>query len=259
MFQIVQKQLRAKRSGEAQPLGTKTEPEAANEKEMQSMGSTYKEYPPLDRTRLRQGYHLCLENARSLMNDALRLKEAGSLRPAYLIVLLAVEELRKAVQLHEAGRSKVQNWEAWWERYVNHPGEQGSRSPETGGSEELLCVGFDRKDEQFVPPREDQDRELLTLFDKKAAHAEGIIKALPSYAFERYEFQELAQQAPGVAALYASIKEILSQDPAINERKLLTSLALDLDMSPDDFAAGFEQWRGVTTKARAYVELLRGS
>ena len=141
-------------------------------------------------------------------------------------------------------------------------------SPETGGveeagerlargSEELLCVDFDRKDETFVLPREDHDSELLKLFEKEAAHAEGIIKALPSYAFERWEFQELAQQAPGVAALYAGIKEILSQEPAISERKLLTTVALDMDMSPDDFAAGFEQWREVTTKARAYVDFLR--
>jgi hypothetical protein len=269
VFQQVQKQLRTKRSGEAQPLVTKTEPDAAKEKEVPSMGSKYKEYPPLDRTRLRQGYHLCLENARGLMNEATRLKEVGSLRPAYLIVLLAVDELRKAVQLYEAGRTAVQNWEAWWGRYFKHPNGQGSLSPETGGVEEagerlargseaLLCVDFDRKDERFVPPRQDQDSELLKLFEKEAAHAEGIIKGLPSYAFERWEFQELAQQAPGVAALYAGINERLSQEPAISERKLLTTVALDLDMSPDDFAAGFERWREVTTKARAYVGLLQG-
>ena len=269
VFQQVQKQLRAKRSGEAQPLVTKTEPDAAKEKEIHSMGSKYKEYPPLDRTRLRQGYHLCLENARSLINDATKLREAGNLRPAYLILLLAVEELRKAMQLYEAGRSEVQNWEAWWGRYFSHPKEQGSMSPETGGveqagerlprgSEELLCVDFDRKDEKFVPPREDQDSELLKLFEKEAAHAEGIIKALPSYAFERWEFQELAQQAPGVAALYVGINERLSQEPAISERKLLSTVALDLDMSPDDFAAGFERWREGTTKARAYVDRLGG-
>ena len=261
-FKLVQKQLRVKRSGEAQPLVTKAKPDAAKEKEVQSMGSKYKEYPPLDRTQLRQGYHLCLENARGLMNDATKLKEAGSLRPAYLIVLLAVEELRKATQLYEAGRSEVRNWEAWWGRYFNHP-----MSPETGGAdeagersargtEELLCVDFDRKDGKFVPPREDQDSELLKLFEKEAAHAEGSIKALPAYAFERWEFQELAQQAPGVAALYAGIKEILSQAPTISEKKLLTTVALDLDMSPDDFAAGFERWREVTTKARVYVDRL---
>jgi hypothetical protein len=269
VLQHLQRQLTAQRSGGAQLPVTKIELDAAKEKEIDSPGGKYREYPSLDRTRLRNGYQLCLRNASGLMNDATMLKEAGSLRTAYVVLLLAVEELRNAMQLYEAGCSEVQNWEEWWGRYFNHPKEQGSTSLETGeveeaderlsrDREELLYVDFDRKDEKFLPPREGQDSELLRLFEKEALYAEGILKALPPYAFERWEFQELAQQSPGVAApaLYARIEEILSEEPAASERELLTAVALDLDMSPDDFAAGFEQWGRVSPKARTYMALL---
>ena len=270
VLQQLQRELTAQRSRGARLSVTKAESDAAKGKEIDSIGSTYKEYPRLDRTQLRHGYQLCLGNASNLIDDATTLREAGSLRTAYLILLLAVEELRNAMQLYEAGSSGVQDWEEWWDHYFNHPGEKESTSREAGGVEEagersagdregLLYVDFDRKNEKFVPPREDEDSELLKLFEKEAAYAEGILKALPSYAFERWEFQELAQQFPQFAApaLYARIEEILSQEPAVSERELLTTVALDLGMSPDDFAAGFEQWGKVSPLVRTYTALLR--
>ena len=103
VLQQLQRQMTAKRFDGARPSVTRTEPDGAMEKEVQSTGGKYREYPPLDRTRLRQGYQLCLGNASALLMDATRLREAGSLRTAYLILLLAVEELRNAMQLYEAG------------------------------------------------------------------------------------------------------------------------------------------------------------
>ena len=122
-------------------------------------------------------------------------------------------------------------------------------------------MNFDEKQKKFIAPPEDEDSELLEFVGKEAAYAEEVLKALPPHAFERWEFQELAQQFPEFAApaLYAGIEEILSQEPAASERELLTTVALDLDLgvSPDDFAAGFEQWKKATPKARIYVDLLR--
>src|SRR5512136_763472 len=124
VLQQLQRQMTGERSGEGRLPVTKIEPDSATEEELHSTGSEYREYPPLDRTRLRQGYQLCLGNARALLMDATRLREAGSLRTAHLILRLAVEELRNAMQLYEAGCSEVQNWEEWWGRYFNHPTEQ---------------------------------------------------------------------------------------------------------------------------------------
>ena len=231
------------------------------------MGSQYEEYPGLDRTRLRDGYKMCVGNAIRLMNDAVLLKQAGRIRSAYLILHLAVNELGNATRLYEAGRSGVQNWEEWWSRYLVHQTEgEPFDNPEGGeaGQEldrvrrELMYVGFDRKDTAFLAPREDGDGELLKLYDEEAAYAEGVLKALPPYAFERLEFKETVQQSPEMAAaiLYARIDEITSEEPTINQRDLLTAVADDMGMSPDEAATGFEQWKRVAPKARAYLDLL---
>jgi hypothetical protein len=271
VLEHLQRQLSAQRSGGKVQLPVKQiELDAAREKKIHRLGSKYREYPSLDRTQLRNGYQLCLGNATGLMNDATMMREAGSLRTAYLILLLAVEELRNATQLYEAGCSEVQDWEEWWGRYFKHPKEQ-STPLETGGekeaderlsrgSEELLYVDFDRKDEKFIPPREGQDSELLKLVEKETAYAEGILKALAPHAFERWEFEELAQQSPEIApsVLYARIEELVSQEPTVSERDFLTAIARDLGKSPDDFAAGFERWKEVAPKARVYLDLLRG-
>ena len=226
-----------------------------------------KEYPEMDKTLLRDGYKKCVGNAIRLMNDAALLREAGRFRSAYLILHLAVNELGHATRLLEAGRSEVQNWEEWWSRYfAQQPEEQSFDNQEAGEAEqkfdrvrrELMYVGFDRKDKAFLAPREDGDGELLQLFNEEAAYAESILKALPSYAFERLEFEEMVQQSPEMAVpmLYALIEEVMSEEPTINERDLLTAVAADMSMSPDDLATGFEQWKKVAPKARAYLNLL---
>jgi hypothetical protein len=252
------------------PLGTKTELDTAREKEVCPMDGEYSKYPQLEMPQLRDGYKMCIGNASRLLNDAAMLKEAGRLRTACLIVFLAVEELGKAMQLYEAGRSGVRDWGEWWSRYFGHPKVQESTSPEIPGTEEagerfarireeLVYVDFDKNNKRFVSPREDQDGELLELFEKEAADAESVLKALPSHAFERWEFEEMVRQSPEIApsVLYARIEEILQQEPNVSETDLLTAIAGDLGMSPDDFVAGFERWKKVAPKARAYMDLLR--
>lgn len=252
---------RAVSSHEWHPL-TKTEPHTGTEKEVRPMGSEYREYPPVDRTQLQDGYQKCLANAGRLMNDAVMLREAGRLRTAYLVLFLAVEELVKAMQVYEAGRSGVQNWKEWWSRYFSHPRKQemegaGERFAQV--REGLAYVDFDEKDARFLAPRDDDDTELLKLFEQEAAFAEGMVKALPSYAFERWEFQEMLQQSPEIAApvLYTRIVEIVSQDPTLKQNDLLMAVAQDLGMSPDDFATGFERWKKLSRTARKYMDLLQ--
>jgi tetratricopeptide (TPR) repeat protein len=263
-LQASRREMDARRSGSAPLSVTNTE------EEVRPMSSADSEHPPLDRAALRDGYNLCVGNATRLVSDARVLIDAGRYRSAHLILLLALEELGSAVQLYEAGRAGVQDWEAWWHRYSSHPKDLEStplgipRMEEanerfTQVYEELLYVEFDKNDGRFKAPRLDEDSELRELLDKEAAYAEEVLKALPPHAFERWEFQELAQRSPGVApsVLYARIEEILFQEPAVSERNLLTAVALDLGRSPDDFAAGFGLWKEVAPKARVYLDLLR--
>ena len=98
------------------------------EKETRPIRSEYGVYPPLDKTRLRDGYKLCVENARRFITDAKALAEAGRYHSAHRILPLALEELGSALQLYEAGRSGVQDWEAWWRRYFSHPKDMESAS-----------------------------------------------------------------------------------------------------------------------------------
>lgn len=239
----LQKQLEAKRSGEARPPVTKTEPDTAKEEEIHSMDNTYSDYPPLDRQGLRDGYKMSVGNARRLISDARTLIDVGRYRSAHLILLLAMEELGSAIQLYESGRSGVQDWGAWWRRYFSHPKELESRSLGIAKRveanerlarvrEDLVYVDFDKNDGRFKAPPEDEDRELLELFEKEAAYAEDVLKALPPHAFERWEFEDVVRQFPDIA--------------------------WDLGRPPDDFVAGFERWKEVAPKARVYVELLRG-
>jgi AbiV family abortive infection protein len=233
------------------------------------MGGEYSEYSSLDRTELRDGYKMSIGNARRLVSDARALMDAGRYRSAHLILLLALEELGSAVQLHEAGRSGVQDWEAWWGRYFSDPKELESTSLGIARREEankrfiredLAYVNFGKKQQKFIAPPEDKDSELLEFVEKEAAYAEEVLKALPPHAFELWEFEEVVQQSPEIApssVLYARIEELVSQDPTVSERDLLRAIAWDLGRSPDDFVAGFEQWKKVAPKARVYVDLLR--
>ena len=269
-LQRLMKEMEGQRSSPGGFPATKTSSDAAAEKEARPMGSEYGEYPPLDMPGLRDGYKMCVGNARRLIDDARTLRDAGRFRTAYLVLVLAMEELGDAVQLYEAGRSGVQDWEEWWGCYFSHPKAHGSASIEIPGMEkvgerftriddDLVYVDFDKNNKRFMSPREDGDRELLELFEKEAAYAENVLKALPSHAFERWEFEEMVRQSPDIApsVLYARIEEILQQEPTVSERDLLTSIARDLGMPPDDFGAGFERWKKLSPKARAHMDLLR--
>lgn len=221
------------------------------------MGNHYEEYPGLDRTRLRDGYKRCIENAGRLMNDATLLKEASRLRSACFILHQAVIELGNAMRLYEAGRSEVQNWGAWWDSYFAHHAEAGEASDLV--RPEFVHVGFDREDETFRAPREDEDGELLELFDKEAAYAESMLEVLPSYGFELLDLRETVQQSPELAlpALYVWIEEITAAESDINESDLLTAAAKDMGMSPEDAATGFGKWKEVAPKLRVHLDLLQ--
>ena len=134
------------------------------------MGTEYGEYPPLDMSGLRNGYKMCVGNARRLIDDARTLGDAGRFRTAYLVLVLAMEELGDAVQLYEAGRSGVQDWEEWWGCYFSHPKAHGSASIEIPGMEkvgerltriddDLVYVDFDKNNKRFMSPRDLPDRD----------------------------------------------------------------------------------------------------
>ena len=118
---------------------------------------------------------------------------------------------------------------------------------------------FDKKRGRFTAPIDDEDPELVAYFEKEAAYAETVLKALPSHAFERLEYELIMQQSPKLApsVLYACIAELVSQEPTISEKDLLTAIARDLSMSKDVFAAGFERWKEIFPKARPYIDLVR--
>ena len=124
---------------------------------------------------------------------------------------------------------------------------------------EIAHVTFDKKQRRFTAPIDDEDPALVAFFQKEAAYVETVLKALPSHAFERLEYELLIQQSPKLApvVLYASIEELVSQEPTVNEKDLVTAIARDLSMSKDVFAAGFERWKEAFPKARAYVDLVR--
>ncbi len=229
----------------------------------------YGTYPPLDRSALRNGYKLCIENAERLLTDARALAEAGRYRSAHRILLLVVEELGTALQLYEAARSGVSDWEGWWRRFASGSKDLQSASlgiekrEEPGAPAfvpaEMAHVNFDKKQKKFTAPIDDEDPELVGYFEKELAYTEHVLKVLPSHAFERWEYELTIQQSPEFAplVLYARIEELVSQDPAVKEKDLLTAIARDLGRSKDVFAAGFERWKDISPKARAYVDLMR--
>jgi AbiV family abortive infection protein len=223
------------------------------------MDSHYKEYPGLDRTRLRDGYKRCIENAVRLMNDATLLREAGRLRSACFILHQSVIELGNAKRLYEAGRSEVQNWGEWWDSYFAHRTAAGEGEASDLIRPDLVHVGFDKEGETFRAPGEDEDTELLELFDKEAAYADSMFQALPPYGFELLELRETVQQSPELAlpALYVWIEEVTARESDINESDLLIAAAKDMGMSPEDAASGFGKWKEVAPKLRVHLDLLQ--
>ena len=125
--------------------------------------------------------------------------------------------------------------------------------------EELLYVDFDTDSENFIAPREDDDRDLRELLGREAAYADAMLSAMPTHAFERWELKDMVAKSPDIApsVLYARIEQLLGQEPTVSEKVLLFTIARDLDRSPDDFVAGFERWKKVGPKARLYMDLLQ--
>ena len=200
--ETLQREVEARRFGSGRHSVTSTE------KETRPISSEYGAYPSLDKTRLRDGYKLCVESARRFITDAKALADAGRYHSAHRILLLALEELGGALQLYEAGRSGVQDWEAWWRRYFSHPKDMESASLGIAKREEaterctlvpedLVHVNFDKKHEKFTAPLEDEDPELVAFFEKEVAYAEGVLKALPPHAFERWEVPGNGSAVPG--------------------------------------------------------------
>ncbi len=263
--QTLQREVEARRSGSPRQAASGAENEKA------PAADQFSAYPPLDRNALRNGYKLCVENAKRLIPDARALAEAARYRSAHRILLMVLEELGSALQLYEAARGGVQDWEEWWRRYHTHPKEL--QSPALGiekredsderfrtAPEEIAHVAFDKKYGKFVAPVDDEDPELVAFFEKEAEYAESVLKALPSHAFERWDYELMIRQSPEIAplVLYARIEEILVQEPSANVDDLLVAIAKDLGRSKDVFAAGFERWKEIAPKARAYIDLMRG-
>ncbi|MBP1732282.1 MAG: Tetratricopeptide 2 repeat protein [Deltaproteobacteria bacterium] len=263
-LQALQRELNARQS-DSVPLGN-----LSPEKEVPPMGSEHGGYPPLDRMLLRDGYKLCVGNAKRLIADAKLLMGAGRSHTAYLILSLAQEELGNAIQLYEAGCSGVGDWKAWWHRYFSHPKKLESTvldipSMATADQRfnlarnELVYVDFDREQRTFVAPPVDDDRQLLELTKTEAAHVEDVLAALPPHAFERWEFEDMVQDSPELlpGVLYARIEELLGEEPVLEERDLLTAIARDLGRPPDKFAAGYQRWKNAAPKTRVYLDVLR--
>ncbi len=253
---------RRSRSNQSTPLSA--------EDEDVPVQSGYSMYPPLDRTTLRGGYKLCIENAERLLTDAKALAEAGRYRSAHRILLSVLEELGTALQLYEAGRAGVQDWAAWWRGYYSQAKDlQSARlgiakreepdAPLSFVPTEIAHVKFDKKRGGFTAPIDDESPELVAFFEKELAYTENVLKRLPSHAFERLEYELLIEQSPkiGPLVLYACIEEVVSQEPSVSEKDLLTAIAKDLSYSRDVLAAGFEKWKEVSPRARAYVDLIR--
>jgi len=264
-LQVLQGILEARRSGRT------TLPITDTENEVRAMGSARGgEYPPVERAGLGDGYKMCVRNATRFLSGARALRDAGQCRNAHIMLTLALEELGSAIQLYEAGRSGVEDWDAWWRRYFTHPKKLESKVLElprmeeidarlTLVREELLHVDFDTDSESFVAPREDDDLDLRELLTREAAYVEAVLRAMPTHAFERWEIKDMVAQSPDIApsVLYARIEEFLDQEPPVSERALLFAIARDLGRSPDDFTAGFERWKKLGPKARLYMGLLQ--
>ncbi len=223
----------------------------------------HSDLPQLDQKTLRDGYSLCLANARRLISDARALQSTDRYTSAHLLVILALEELGSAIRLYEAARVGVQDWEGWWRKYFRRSTMLESMSlgiakpneEATPVREELAYVTLDKTQRTFRAPHEERDREL---FKTKAAYAERVLRAMPLHAFELLEIRHLLEQEPAMvpSVLYTRIEELISQNPNVSTQDLLNDIARDLAKVPEEFAAGYGQWKRLAPKARACVDLL---
>ena len=78
----------------------------------------------LSRGQLSEGHRACRENSQRLIADARILIEAGRYRAGYMTVLLASEELGKAVVMRLGLMTERGGWKTWSEcrkNYYDHP------------------------------------------------------------------------------------------------------------------------------------------
>ncbi|HZT35031.1 MAG TPA: AbiV family abortive infection protein, partial [Nitrososphaera sp.] len=76
---------------------------------------------PLNKEQLRQGHRKCLHNAKRLIGDAQLLGQHERYRAGYIILLLASEELGKAIWLRIGQTVEgEEKWQRWWRSYLSH-------------------------------------------------------------------------------------------------------------------------------------------
>src|SRR5690242_19194470 len=82
--------------------------------------------PSLDKEQLRLAHQACLQNAERLIEDAKLLGREGRYRSGYLILLLASEELGKAIWLRIGQTVDPAKWQQWWKSYFSHADKQAA-------------------------------------------------------------------------------------------------------------------------------------
>jgi len=156
----------------------------------------------LTKEQLRQGHTECLQNAKRLIEDAKLLSQHERYRAGYIILLLASEELGKAIWLRIGQTVNADKWQQWWRSYLSHADKQAAailawaqaneleeyekdwRSIHrkidkaaarlTATREKAMYVDFEKG--KFVPPLE--DNEIKKEFKEELAFAEWLWKWL---------------------------------------------------------------------------------
>jgi AbiV family abortive infection protein len=83
---------------------------------------------PLDIEELAEGIKLCIENAKSLLNEAELLYSNGKLPRAFSLAVLSVEEMGKIPMLVRAAcfeKDEKTRWSEFWKRWRNHEFKYG--------------------------------------------------------------------------------------------------------------------------------------
>jgi AbiV family abortive infection protein len=155
---------------------------------------------PLNKTQLRSGYNECIHNADRLIKDAELLGKHKRYRAAYLMALLAIEELGKAVWLRISQAIEPEKWGWWWNEFRKHPTKLAAsmltwmqvheweeyeknwkaaykKNDEDGKAifesrNKAMYVDFDHENEVFVPAT--QDDEVREDFQKQLEFARWL-------------------------------------------------------------------------------------
>jgi len=158
----------------------------------------YDKYPVLNSTILEYGRVACVENARRLIRDAKELGSVLSYRTGYLLLLLACEELGKAVHLALYPERTIRNdWSKWWREFFSHAMKQRSswlplifpknrlgfesaimKAGEKMAKlrEEMTYVDFDLEGWRFTSPP--GDIALQDLFEQEMSYVNRVLEKL---------------------------------------------------------------------------------